>query len=130
VTDAPGLRAATKALAPTVVIDALGGEFTAAAVQALRPQGRLVVVGSAAGASATLDVSLLYRKAVTIRGHASLMLPPSAARAALEHCLAAAAHGTLRAHVDSVLPLDDVAEAHRRLAAREATGKILLAVAG
>ena len=38
--------------------------------------------------------------------------------------------GRLAPVVDSVLPLDQVAEAHRRLEAREVFGKLVLEVAG
>jgi NADPH2:quinone reductase len=116
-------------LKPTVVVDALGGDFTGAAVQLVRPGGRVVVYGASAGASGDVDLGALYRKAVTVRGHAALMMPADTARQALSACLELAAAGRLRAHVDSVRPLTQVNEARRRITARQATGKILLSVA-
>jgi NADPH2:quinone reductase len=126
----PGdLRAAVGALKPTVVVDALAGGFTGAALQLMPPRGRIVVYGASAGPRAELDLGALYRKAVTVRGHAALLMPADEASRALGACLEFAANGRLRAHVDSVHPLEEVNEAHRRITARRATGKILLRLA-
>jgi NADPH2:quinone reductase len=124
------LREAARPLAPTVVIDALGGAFTGAAVLVVAPGGRLVVFGASAGRSGDVDMATLYRKAVTIRGHAALTTPEHEVRRALEACLELMATGGLRAHIDAVMPLDEVNEAHRRLAQRETTGRLVLSVAG
>jgi NADPH2:quinone reductase len=128
VADAVDLRQAAKALKPTVVVDALGGPFTAAAVQLVRPGGRIVVYGTSAGATSELDLGTVYRKAVTLHGHAALMMSATDASAALSTCLDLAAGGRLRALVDSVVPLAQVNDAHQRITDRQATGKILLAV--
>jgi NADPH:quinone reductase len=127
VAEAPRLRE-TAALKPTVVIDALGGAYTGAALHLVRPKGRIVVFGTSAGALGQIDLSTLYRKAVTIHGHAALMMPAQDAHSALAACLSLVAQGQLRVHVDSVLPLTQVNEAHKRIAQRQATGKILLSV--
>jgi len=50
-------------------------------------------------------------------------------RRALTECLALAGSGALRAHIDSVLPLEEVSMAHSRLVERQVTGRILLSVA-
>lgn len=125
--DAAGLAGAAKPLEPTVVVDPLGGEFTGAALGAMRPRGRLVLYGTAAGSAGELDFGMLYRKAVTLRGYAVFNTTAEDAAHALRGCLAALADGTLRTHIDDVLPLTEVNQAHDRLLARRVTGKLLLA---
>lgn len=128
VADAEQLPGLVRDLRPTAVIDPLGGGYTAAALRALDAAGRIVVVGVAAGATTELDLATLYRKAATVRGHAALTMPAGAARNALEGCLRLMAAGRLHVHVDRVLPLDQVNDAHELLRRREATGKLVLSL--
>jgi NADPH:quinone reductase len=123
------LREATRALGPTVVVDGLGGAFSAAAVQALRPGGRLVVFGASAGTHAEVDMATLYRKAVTVRGHAALMTNDHEVRLALIGCLDLVADGGLEPQIGRVAPLSEVNAVHRDLFDRQATGKLVLDVA-
>lgn len=125
---ADGLREAVRSFAPTVVLDGLGGAYTGAAVQAVAPGGRITVFGVSAGARGEIDYSVLYRKAVTLTGHASLALPVHEVRDALSVCLDLVAGGQLRVLVDEVLPLGAVNSAHRRLVERQTTGKLVLAL--
>lgn len=128
VVEAGELAAAVCGLRPTVVIDGLGGDFTGAAVRSVTPGGRVLVFGAGAGSSGTVDLGLLYRKAVTIRGHASLAMSPAEASTALAGCLSLAAGGSLRALVDTVRPLDEVNVAHDAILGRAVSGKILLSM--
>ena len=125
---ADGLRDAVRAFDPTVVLDGLGGAYTGAAVRAVAQGGRIIVFGVSAGARGEIDYATLYRKAVTITGHASLALPEAEARDALSGCLDLVADGRVRVLVDEVLPLGAVNAAHRRLVERKTTGKLVLAV--
>jgi NADPH:quinone reductase len=126
---AADLREATRALGPTVVIDGLGGAYSAAAVQAVKPGGRLVVFGTSAGTRAELDLATLYRKAVTVRGHAALMTTDHEVRLALMGCLDLVARGELRPQIGRVAPLREVNAVHRDLFERKVTGKLVLDVA-
>lgn len=122
------LRDALRPVSPTLVIDPLGGEFTPAALRALEPGGRVVVFGVAAGDRSTLDLAMLYRKAAIVQGHAALTMSPADVRQALEACLTSLATSRLQVHVDELLPLERVNEAHARLVDRNVTGKLVLAV--
>lgn len=122
------LRDALRPLSPTVVIDPLGGEFTAAALRALEPGGRIVVFGVAADDHSNLDLAMLYRKAAVVQGHAALATSPADVRQALEACLASLVTDRLQVHVDELLPLERVNEAHTRLVDRNVTGKLVLSV--
>lgn len=123
------VRYLARAWSPQLVIDPLGGPFTDAALRILEPGGRIVVLGAGAGGRGELDFGMLYRKAATIAGHATLRMPDAEVRTALETCLECLRTGCLRVHLDEVLPLDQVEQAHGRLSSRQATGKLLLAVA-
>lgn len=123
------LAEALRPFRPTVALDPLGGGYTGAVVQAIEPRGRIVVVGVSAAAHTTLDLGAVYRKAVTIRGHALFSTSPDDVRRGLDHCLTAMAAGRLRVHVDAVMPLERVNEAHARLVQRRVTGKLVLSMA-
>ncbi len=115
-----------------VVLDNMGGKYLGRNVDALATEGRLVVIGLQGGATGELDLGALLRKrgaviATSLRGR------PVAGKAAIcaavvEHVWPLVADGTLRTIVDSVLPLDQVADAHRRMDEGAHTGKIVLTV--
>ncbi len=123
------LRDGARAWSPHLVIDPLGGPFTDAALRVLESAGRIAVLGASAGNRGELDFGMLYRKAATIFGHATLQMGDTQVRAALNSCLDALRTGAIRVHIDDVMPLDQVQQAHERLRNRRATGKLVLAVA-
>jgi NADPH:quinone reductase len=112
--------------APTVVFDALGGDFTGAAIEALSPGGRLVLVGTSAGADGLVPLRDLYRKGLSVLGYGGLIEPPDALRQGIVGALEALRVGTMEVAVDSVLPLGDVSSALDRLARRAVEGKLVL----
>jgi NADPH:quinone reductase len=126
VADADGLAEALGAWRPTVVIDALGGAFTSAAVELLAPGGRIVLFGASAGAVATLNLQTVYRKSLWILGYGGLTLSQDERRERLGQALSAVADGRLRIPIDRVLPLDHIEDAFELLAERAVTGKVLL----
>jgi NADPH2:quinone reductase len=126
VTDAPGLAGALAERAPTVVIDGLGGGFTAAALSALTPRGRLVLFGTSTGSSATMELQPLYRKSLRLLGYGGLILSDAERREGLAEALTAVADGRMRIPIDRVLPLEQVDEALRLIGDRALTGKVVL----
>ena len=70
----------------------------------------------AAGAEATLDSAAIRGKMLVIMGHSNFAAPAEVKREAYISLTAAAAAGELAVEVDP-LPLEQVAEAWRRLAA-------------
>lgn len=113
-----------------VILDILGAKYLARNVAALNPNGRLVVIGMQGGTRAELDIAALLAKRGTIAA-TSLRLRPVAEKAAVVHEVRANVWplletGRIRPVVDRVLPLDEVAEAHRVMAAGEHVGKIVL----
>jgi NADPH:quinone reductase len=126
VTDAPGLAERLSEFVPTVVVDGLGGPFTPAALAALAPRGRLVLFGTSAGSTSTLELQPVYRKSLRILGYGGLILSNAERRAGLIEALTALADGRMRIPIDRTLPLAQVDEAFRLLADRAVTGKIVL----
>lgn len=117
-------------LRPTVVFDPLGGGFTGAAVDALEPRGRLVLFGTSADARGAVPLQVLYRKGLSVLGYGGLSEPQDALRRGMVGALDALRDGRLAVTTGSVLPLEAAQEALDRLAARSATGKLVLSLAG
>lgn len=128
VTDAASLADSIRDFRPTVVIDPLGDGFTAAALLAMEPRGRLVLFGTSAGTEATLQLRDLYRKSISVLGYGGFQLTNEERRKGLEAALEALASGRLRIPIGRVWPLDDVNRAFESLADRTVTGKAILQV--
>lgn len=131
VVEAPGgLTDAVAELRPTVVFDPLGGGFTGAAIDAMAPRGRLVLFGTSANPRGNVPLQVLYRQGITVLGYGGLSEPASALRRGMIGALEAISEGRLAVVVDSLLPLDAAQEALDRLAARSATGNLVLSLGG
>jgi NADPH2:quinone reductase len=126
VTGADGLEAAVETYQPTVILDALGGPFTDAAIGVIANKGRLVVYGTSNAEQVSINLRRLYRKGVNLLGYAGLVDTADEQRVALDTLLAMMAAGTLRVPVGDVLPLSAAADAHARILARGVEGKIVL----
>lgn len=95
-----------------------------AAFNSLGGGGRLVTAGAHGGGTVVLDVKRLYRRKLQIIGGAGS--DPQDLAATVE----GAATGRFRAAIDRVLPLSEVAEAHRLVSERIVTGKVVLVPEG
>ncbi|MDQ1484610.1 MAG: NADPH:quinone reductase [Actinomycetota bacterium] len=126
VSDAAGLVAAVDDLKPTVVIDALGGEFTAAVIATMAPRGRLVLFGASAGVEAKINLQLLYRNQLRLLTYGGLGATTEERREAISEALAATAEGRMRIRIGAELPLESVNEVFALFARREVAGKIVL----
>ncbi|MEU9035120.1 zinc-binding alcohol dehydrogenase family protein [Streptomyces sp. NPDC048352] len=121
-------EAVAGAAAPTVVFDALGGAFTAAALELLAERGRLISYGTSAGPQSTVPMRVLYRRNLSVIGYGGVGEPPERIRSGTELALRAALDGSLVVPVHEVLPLTQVGAALRTLTNRDAAGKVLLDV--
>jgi NADPH:quinone reductase len=104
-----------------VVLDNIGDPDTfPKAFKSLARGGLLVTAGGHGGGTVPLDVNFLYMNQNKIIGG-------TGGRAgAYEASMAAAQAGKLKANIDCILPLSQAAEAHRRVADRTITGKVIL----
>ncbi|MGH3875830.1 MAG: NADPH:quinone reductase [Actinophytocola sp.] len=121
---AAGYRDELADLAPSVVIEMLADVNLADDLEFLATHGRIVVVGS----RGTLEFTprLTMRKEATILGTALWNATPAEHAIALAGVAAKLGNGTLRPVVGTELPLHDAAEAHRRVLAPGARGKLVL----
>lgn len=94
----------------------------------MAPLGRALLVGNASEKEASIGSNMLWGKSIAVLGFAVgsyLQTNPSGGRPAAKAVLGLLAEGKLELPV-TILPLADVAEAHRRLDAKEITGRIVL----
>jgi NADPH2:quinone reductase len=98
--------------------DFVGGETVARSLPAIRPYGRVASIAGLSG-----DLEQLLDLNLTLHG---ILVRPERAR--LLELDALIASGELHPIVDQVLPLEEAAQAHRRLEAGHGQGKIVLAV--
>ena len=123
-------REATDGRGVDVVLDIVGAAYLARNVDLLAADGRLVVIGLQGGAKAELDLNALLRKraavhATSLRGRP--LEQKSAICASVETGLwPLIADGKVRPVVHATYPMNEVADAHRAVAASEHVGKVLL----
>jgi NADPH2:quinone reductase len=112
-----------------VVIDPVGGTHTEAALRALGPFGRLVVIGFAAGTIPSLpanQVLLNNRSVIGVDWGAWAMRNPGDQAALLDEVLGAVAAGTLHPVEPAQRPLSDAGAVLRDLLERRLRGKTVL----
>jgi len=110
----PRIREATNG-GPDLVIDGLWGKPAAAALQAMKPQGRLVQVGNSAGTTAPVVAGPLRGGLVSILGFRNFWAPREVRVEAFERMCSLAGSGDLELAVE-VAPLADAPDAWRRQA--------------
>jgi NADPH:quinone reductase-like Zn-dependent oxidoreductase len=99
---------------------------------ALAQRGRLMLIGFLGGSSGQLDLGPLMGKSLTVAS-TTLRRTPLPQKIALTEAfvdfgLARIARGELRPVIDTVLPIEQAAEAHRMLEANKNAGKVVLSV--
>jgi zinc-binding alcohol dehydrogenase/oxidoreductase len=107
---------------PDVVIDSVGGETFAKAIEMLKPGGRVVTYGATTGPARQVEVRRIYWKQITVLG--STM----GTAKEFEQMLELYGHNGLRPVVDRVFPLVEAASAHRRMEEAAQFGKIVLQI--
>jgi len=125
------LRRLTDGRGVDVVFDPVGGAYSEAALRALAWEGRLLVVGFAAGEIPKIPLNLPLLKGCDIRGvfwGGWLDRHPDAHRAATAQIARWCVEGKVSGHVQKVYPLADTAQALKDIAARKVMGKIVLRV--
>ncbi len=115
-----------------VILDHIGSAYLTANLKALAVSGRLVVIGVMSGAEAKINLARLMVKRQRVIGSV-LRARPVDEKAAItarfvDEVLPLFASGTIEPLIHVVLPLEDVAEAHRTMEASAHFGKIVLSL--
>jgi putative PIG3 family NAD(P)H quinone oxidoreductase len=113
-----------------VVLDMVGGDYVQKNISSMNPNGRCVQIAFMTGSKVTLDLMPLMLKRLSITG-ATLRARTVEEKAALaaeveRHVWPWIESGKITPIIDSVFPLEDVDQAHTRMAAGKHAGKILL----
>ncbi|MFZ7087593.1 NAD(P)H-quinone oxidoreductase [Curtobacterium sp. RRHDQ10] len=122
---------ATDGVGADVVWDIVGPSYLRRNIEALAPNGHLVVIGSVGDEpDAPLDLGLLMRKRGSVSA-TTLRARPAAEKAAIvravrEHVWPFVADGRVAPVIDTVLPMRDAASAHRLVVGGGTIGKVLL----
>jgi len=115
------------------ILDLVGGSYLAANLNALAMKGRLMLVGTTGGASATLDYRIVMGKRLRITGTVlrarSTQEKAHAARRFAAHVLPLLSREIVRPVIDKVYSMDEVRAAHERMESNASFGKIILKIA-
>jgi NADPH2:quinone reductase len=115
-----------------VVLELVGGGYVVEDLACVAQRGRIVVVGLLAGTRADVDLGLVLRKRIELRGTVLRSRPLEekidAARILSRHLAPLFATRHLEPVIDKVLPLARAAEAHAYMASNDGFGKVVLEV--
>jgi NADPH:quinone reductase len=117
-----------------VIVDMIGGDYLPRNLSCLAEEGRHVSIAVQRGATAEIPIFDIMRRRLTLTGSTlrprsvefKTMVADEIARTVWPY----AEGGRLKPVIDSVFPLDRVAEAHARMESGEHVGKIVLEVGG
>lgn len=124
------VRAATGGRGVDVIHDVIGADYLARNLEALAPDGRLVVIGMQGGRRAELELGALMSNRGTIYS-AGLRARPADQKARIvsevrEHVWPLVEAGAVKVIVQAEIPMPDAAAAHRLIEAGGHVGKVLL----
>lgn len=123
------VKALTNGAGADVIYDAVGGPYSEAALRAAAWNGRLLVIGFAAGEIPKIPLNLTLLKGASIVGvfwGQFTMRAPAAALAQFRQLLDWIAAGKLAPRIHAAVPLAEAGAALRQLLDRKVQGKIVL----
>jgi putative PIG3 family NAD(P)H quinone oxidoreductase len=113
-----------------VTLDLVGGPYPGASIRAAASRGRIILIGTMAGRSATVPIGMILGKRLTLRGTVLRARPVEEKRAVTaafaRDVVPLFATATLRPNVDRVYALDEIRAAHERLASNATFGKVIV----
>ena len=113
-----------------VVLDLNGGPYFAASLEATALRGRIILIGGVAGGKTDVDLYQILGKRLHVIGTVlrarSLDEKIAITAAFAREVVPLLAQGTIQPVIDSVFPIEEIQEAHRRLESNETFGKVVL----
>jgi putative PIG3 family NAD(P)H quinone oxidoreductase len=118
-----------------VILDIIGAKYLDRNIDALAPDGRVVVIGMQGGTTGELNIGKLLAKRAGVIATAlrSRSVEGPAGKGVIvdevvKHVWPMIADGRVRPVIGATVPIEQAAEAHRMLSAGEVTGKVVLTV--
>jgi NADPH:quinone reductase len=112
------------------VLDLNGGPYFPASLRALALKGRIVLIGSVAGVTAEIDLRQVFGRRLHIIGTVLRARPldekVAATAAFVREVVPLLATGRIKPVIDAFFPLEQIAEAHRRVESNTTFGKVVL----
>ena len=113
-----------------VILDMVGGDYLPRELGCVADDGRIVIIALQQGAQATIPLSDILRRRVTITGSTlrprSVAFKGELARELYTHVWPLLAQGVIKPVIETVLPASEIVAAHRLMDAGAHKGKILL----
>lgn len=112
-----------------VAYETIGGEMFSACMKAMRPEGRLLVIGFAGGSVPQIPANHLLVKNLSVIGlywGGYLSFRPDLLNQSLATLLGWLTEGRLKPHISHLLPLTQADQALALLKARKSTGKVVV----
>lgn len=115
-----------------MTLELVGGSYLVASINAAALKGRIILVGTMGGATAEIPLGLVLRKRLTIRGTVlrsrSLAEKIDVTARVAREVVPLFADGRLCPIVDRILPLEQIADAHRLMESNQTFGKIVVLI--
>ena len=125
------VKAFTDGRGADVIFDPVGGDVFDASVRSIAWEGRILVVGFAAGRISEFPVNLALVKNISVIGvywGAYRTRDPAVLQQSWQVLLEWLAEGALSPHVSATYPLEEAPAALESLTARRATGKVVVTI--
>jgi len=126
------VKQATGGKGVNVILDMVGGDYVERELKCLADDGRIAVIAFLGGAKATINLSEILRRRLTISGSGlrprSVEFKGAIARQLREKVWPLVESGKIRAIVHKTFPLADAAKAHELMESSAHIGKIVLTV--
>jgi putative PIG3 family NAD(P)H quinone oxidoreductase len=131
------VQEATDGAGADVIFDIMGASYLDRNIDAMAPDGQLVIIGMQGGVKGELNIGKLLSKRAHVIGTTLRGRPATGPNSKSEVVAAVAesvwpmiADGRVRPVIGARIPIQDAAEAHRLLSSGQVTGKIVLTVEG
>jgi NADPH2:quinone reductase len=113
-----------------VILDMIGGDYTAGNIQSLADDGRLVLINTVHGKDVNIDLSVVMRKRITITGSMlrsrEITFKANIAQSLEKNIWPLLASGKIKPVINKIFPATEAAAAHSLMESSEHIGKIVL----